>query len=505
MDNETQPSAAEELVTLIRARYPVIYVVSWEEERVEECLARFAQKWGKRLVCWSLVKGLHKSCDSLNPKASGFCSGSEDPQVALDKVMEETKPTVYLFKDLTEVLDHPLIVRRLKEVAQTIKASPKTLVLVSNKLNIPPGLEKDVVVVRFDLPSMEDIGELFDAVVDEVAPKMGSIPDAFTREQFLLAAKGLTLREAESAFARTLIVRGQLTLDEVPLVLEEKKQIIRKSEILEYIDVSSGLDSVGGLANLKEWVRKRSVAFSQEARSFGLPAPKGVLLLGVQGCGKSLSARAIAQQWHLPLLRLDVGRVFTEYMGNSEENIRAALRMAESVAPAILWVDEIEKSLSGMKGGSTGDGGTSMRVFATFLTWLQEKKAPVFVIATANRLDSLPPELLRKGRLDEIFFVDLPTSQERYAVFQIHLARRGRNPRGFDLDRLVKASEGFSGSEIEEAVVAALYDAFDLGRDIRTEDIEAVLKQQVPLSITMREDIAYCRQWAKTRARPASA
>ncbi|HXE72557.1 MAG TPA: AAA family ATPase, partial [Candidatus Nitrosotenuis sp.] len=275
--------------------------------------------------------------------------------------------------------------------------------------------------------------------------------------------------------------------------------------ILDYFSAQESLESVGGLENLKEWLRKRSRAFTDEARSFGLPPPKGVLLLGVQGCGKSLCARAVSNVWGLPLLRLDVGKIFSSLVGSSEENVRRAIATAESVAPCILWVDEIEKALAGGSASGELDSGTTARVFATFLTWLQEKTAPVFVIATANKIENLPPELMRKGRFDDIFFVDLPSAPERREIFAIHIAARGRQPAAFDLDLLAGLSEGFSGSEIEQAVVAALYEAFDRGRDLITDDLVRVLESAVPLSRTMEGPIAALRRWAAGRARAASA
>ncbi|HEY3997805.1 MAG TPA: AAA family ATPase, partial [Candidatus Xenobia bacterium] len=290
---------------------------------------------------------------------------------------------------------------------------------------------------------------------------------------------------------------------EVSLILAEKKRVIRKSGILEYYEAQENLAQVGGLESLKEWLRKRSVAFTDEARSFGLPPPRGVLLLGVQGCGKSLCAKAISQVWNLPLLRLDVGRIFSGLVGSSEENMRRAIATAESVAPAILWIDEIEKALAGT-GGAESDGGTLSRVFGAFLTWLQEKTAPVFVIATANHIQNLPPELMRKGRLDEIFYVDLPNPEERAEIFRIHMRRRHRSPESVDIERLASATEGFSGSEIEQAVVAALYEAFDQGRDLVTTDVEKAVASSVPLSRTMKEEIDKLRCWAADRARPAS-
>jgi SpoVK/Ycf46/Vps4 family AAA+-type ATPase len=289
------------------------------------------------------------------------------------------------------------------------------------------------------------------------------------------------------------------------VILSEKEQIIRKSGTLEFYRAAEGFGDVGGLDVLKQWMEKRTQAFGQKARDFGLPAPKGILLLGVQGCGKSLSCKAVASQWRLPLLRLDVGKIFSGIVGSSEENMRRAIRMSESVSPTILWLDELEKGFAGTQSSPFSDGGTTSRVFASFITWLQEKTAPVFVVATANRIEDLPPELLRKGRFDEIFFVDLPDEHERREIFTIHLRRRNRDPAGFDLDQLAAAAEGFSGAEIEQTIVAALFDAFDAGRDITTEDVLRNVRESVPLSRTMREQIEELRSWAGTRARQASA
>jgi SpoVK/Ycf46/Vps4 family AAA+-type ATPase len=290
----------------------------------------------------------------------------------------------------------------------------------------------------------------------------------------------------------------------VDVILTEKEQIIRKSGMLEYYRVDEGMADVGGLDVLKDWVRKRTQAFGQRARDFGLPAPRGILLLGVQGCGKSLSCKAVAANWRLPLLRLDVGKIFGGIVGQSEENMRRAIRMSESIAPTVLWLDELEKGFSGTQSSGVSDGGTTARVFASFVTWLQEKTAPVFVVATANRIDDLPPELLRKGRFDEIFFVDLPSEEERREIFAIHLKKRKRALENFDLDRLADAAVGYSGAEIEQVIVSALYDAFDAGRDINTEDLLRNIHSSIPLSRTMKEQIDDLRMWASTRARNAS-
>ena len=319
------------------------------------------------------------------------------------------------------------------------------------------------------------------------------------------AALGLTLGEAENVFAKIIVKDGRLSGDDVNEVFAEKQQIIRKSGLLEYYATDETFSNVGGLAALKDWLQKRTIAFTDEARAFGLPAPKGILMLGVQGCGKSLCAKAVSCLWQLPLLRFDIGRMFGSLVGSSEENVRRAIAVAESVAPAILWVDEIDKAFAGAQGSGISDGGTTARVFGTFLTWLSEKTAPVFVVATANDISQLPPELLRKGRLDEIFFVDLPTKEERKEIFNIHLGKRGRDPQPFDLDSLVACSENFGGAEIEQAVISALYDAFYARHELATQHILEALLQTVPLARTMDEQIGRLRSWAVGRARHASA
>jgi SpoVK/Ycf46/Vps4 family AAA+-type ATPase len=325
-----------------------------------------------------------------------------------------------------------------------------------------------------------------------------------TAEPLLKAALGLTLSEAENAFAKAIAKDQRLAPDDLGLILAEKRQVIRKSGLLEYTSADENLASVGGLDQLKLWLARRGAAFGDKARAFGLPAPKGLLLLGVQGCGKSLTAKAVAATWGLPLLRLDMGRIFSGLVGSSEENMRRATRMAESVAPAVLWVDELEKGLSGLGSSGETDSGVSARVFGCFLTWLQEKTAPVFVVATANRIDALPPELLRKGRFDEIFFIDLPSEAERRQIFAIQIQRYRRDPQGFDLDELAKLSANFSGAEIEQVVVAALFSAFSDEVELSQAHLTAAISETLPLAVTMREDIDRLRDWARTRTRPAS-
>jgi ATP-dependent 26S proteasome regulatory subunit len=497
----------DELEVLIRARYPVIYVVTWEESRVEQHLQRIATKRGKQLYLWSVTTGMRRANATSPPQQRGLA----DPIEGLNTVLEHKEPAIYLFQDFHAFLRPSLqgnlaSIRKLREVARALSDSYKTLVICAPALELAPELEKDVTVFDYPLPGSEEIDALLKKICAEVADNTAvklSIDDK-GREALVRAASGLTLQEAENVFAKTLVNDGSLTAEDVSTVFAEKQQIVRKSGLLEYYDSSADLGSVGGLDELKDWLTRRSLALTERARAFGLPEPKGVLLIGVQGCGKSLCAKAVAREWRMPLLRFDMGRMFSSLVGSSEENMRRAIAVAESVSPAVLWVDEIDKAFAGSQSSGGTDGGTTARVMSTFLTWLSEKQKPVFVLATANDISQLPPELLRKGRLDEIFFVDLPTTAERREIARIHVSKRKRDPAKFDLVAIATAAEGFSGAEMEQAVVSALYDAFYAGRDLETGDLLRSIRETVPLSRTMSEKISSLRSWAEGRARFAS-
>jgi ATP-dependent 26S proteasome regulatory subunit len=504
-----QLSPGEELETLIRARYPIIYVVSWEEERVERCLREIADRREKSLFVWTITEGIVKSGTSPQRAKAGGGS-TADPLAALDAVIQQVGPAIYLFKDF-----HPFtsdercnlaIIRRLRDAAYHLRDTYKSIVIVAPMMGISQELAKDVTVVEFGLPAATDFSALLDRIIDDVKDnaQVRIELDAEGRERLLHACRGLTLKEAENVFAKTLVLDGRLGSDAVSVVLGEKEQIIKKSGLLEYYETQENFAHVAGLENLKQWFVKRRIAFTDRAAKFGLPSPRGVMLLGVQGCGKSLCAKALASLWNLPLLRFDLGRMFSSLVGSSEENVRRAVQTAESVAPVILWVDEIDKALAGAADSAGSDGGTSARVFGTLLTWLSEKTSAVFVVCTANEIAHLPPELLRKGRLDEIFFVDLPSDAERADILKIHLKRRGRDPAKFDLSSLAGACDGFSGAEIEEAVIAALFEAFSSREELRSEHIEKTMAETVPLSRTMSEEMNRLRNWASGRARPAS-
>ncbi len=494
----------QELDTYIRARYPLLWVVTPEEKRALESIDHLAQEHRKRLLIWSVTTGL------INPALPDRTDASKrDPLALLTTILDDSEPCIWVLRDFHPFLKEPTIVRRLREVSfglQTQSIS-KTVILLGPVLKIPPELEKEITVIDFDLPTESQLDTMLTQLAEHARRGETKINlDKRQRGRLIKACLGLTQAEAANAIAKAIVqAQGRLDSNAIEAVTAEKQQIIRKSGLLEFYASEEQLTGVGGLETLKEWLRKRVRAFGEEARAFGLPEPKGILLVGVQGCGKSLVAKSVANSWRLPLLRLDVGRLFASLVGSSEENLRTAIKVAESIAPVVLWVDEIEKGFSGVGSSNVSDAGTAARVFGSFITWLQEKKAPVFVIATANSVEHLPPELVRKGRFDEIFFVDLPDVQERTAIWQIHIKKRNRDPAQFDPHTLAMASDGLSGAEIEQAVIAGLYEAFDQGRPLAMSDLLDVLQDTVPLSRMMAEEIDALRVWALQRARRASA
>ncbi len=493
--------APKEIETLIRAKYPILFIVTWEEQRLEKAITEICKTLGRSIYGWSVTLGFRPSINRTSgPPRPPALPGELE---ALALIHEAPEATVFLLKDFHPYLRDSRVIRLLRDLAERLRGNSQTLILVSPMLILPTELEKDVTVLEYPLPGKVEISGQLDEIVAAVKDNSQVRTDLSDdqRELLIKSAQGLTEDEIESAFARSLVEKRCLDVD---TILEEKKQIVRKSGLLEYYPATNVLADVGGQDLLKEWLRKRSKSFTDKAKEFGIPAPKGILLLGVQGCGKSLVAKTIAAAWNLPMLKMDVGRIFGSLVGQSEENIRKAIRVAESVAPCCLWADELEKGFSGMGSSGVSDGGTTARVFATFLTWMQEKTKPVFLVATANDVSALPPELLRKGRFDEIFFVDLPDEEERKQIFDIHLRKRKRDPQSFDLDKLATVTEGFSGAEIEQVVVGGLNAAFDAGRDLIQEDLTTEAKASIPLSVMMQEEIDELRNWAKLRARPSS-
>ncbi len=491
----------EELSILIQAQYPLIYMVTSEEERAEQAIAAIAQqgKPQRRVFIWTVTHGIVEYGQPRNVTQHNTVS----PEAAIEWVTRQRDPGLFVFKDLHPFVDSPAVTRWLRDAIASFRGAQKTIVLMSPVQQVPIELEKDVAVLDFPMPDMAELNQVLSQQLEQIRNRRITTE---TREKLLKAALGLTRDEAEKVYRKAHVTAGQLTEGEVDIVLSEKKQLIRRNGILEYIEEDETIDSVGGLEELKRWLTQRSNAFTERAREYGLPQPKGMLILGVPGCGKSLIAKTTSRLWGLPLLRLDMGRVYDGSMvGRSEANLRNALKTAESISPAILFIDELDKAFAGSSGSADSDGGTSSRIFGSFLTWMQEKNSPVFVMATANRVERLPGEFLRKGRFDELFFVDLPIAEERKDIFRIHLSKRKRDISRFDLDQLANVSDGFSGAEIEQALVAAMYDAFAQDREFTQLDIIAAVKATQPLSKTMSEQVTALRDWARQRARPAAA
>ena len=502
---QAKPSPYSEIETLIRARYPLIYVASWEETRALRELHAIATQLRKRLYTWSINDGIRVYQEGLGlmPEAK---KGTKDPVMALREIMQQSDPSIYVLRDFHAFIKEAAVARGLRDLSEILRSSYTSVVLLSPVVEIPPELEKDITIVDYPLPSRLEIGQLLHSIASDVAnnPQLTVDLEDGAEQTIADAAIGLTLNEAENVFAKTLVATCRLTAREAPMVYAEKEQIIRKTGLLEYVRVHEDFSEIGGLDQLKLWLTKRKEALSEDARNYGLPAPKGVLILGVQGCGKSLCAKAVPNLWRLPLLRLDMGQIFGSLVGASERNMRRAIQVAESVQPVVLWIDEIDKGFSGLDSSSFSDSGTTARVFGAMLTWLQEKTSSVFVIATANDVTKLPPELLRKGRFDEIFFVDLPNAEERLNIFTIHLKKRGRTPENYDLAALVRASDEFSGAEIEQGIIAALFDAFSERVEVTTEHILKELCNTVPLARLMPESIHARREWSKGRTRRAT-
>ena len=491
----------EELNILLQAQYPLIYLVTPEEERAEQAISNISEDYAeyRRVFVWTVTHGI---LEYGQPRQMTL-HNTVSPEAALEWVIRQTEPGIYIFKDLHPFIDGAVVTRWLRDAIASFKNTQKAIILMSPIQQVPVELEKEVVVLDYPLPNLAELNQVLSAQLRNT--KTSRIKTE-AREKLLKAALGLTKDEAEKVYRKARVKSGRLTEGEVEIVLSEKKQLIRRNGILEYIEEDETIDSVGGLEELKIWLRQRSNAFTERAREYGLPQPKGMLILGVPGCGKSLIAKTTSRLWGLPLLRLDMGRVYDGSMvGRSEANLRNALRTAESISPAILFIDELDKAFAGGAGSGDSDGGTSSRIFGSFLTWMQEKTSPVFVMATANRVERLPGEFLRKGRFDEIFFVDLPTPEEKQDIFRIHLGKRRSDITRFDLEQLAKISEGFSGAEIEQAIIAAMYDAFAQDREFTQLDIIAAIKATLPLSRTMLEQVTALRDWARQRARTASA
>ncbi|MBD1825868.1 AAA family ATPase [Cyanobacteria bacterium FACHB-DQ100] len=489
-------SFSDEFNLLIRARYPIIYIPTREEERVEAAIAQTAKAQGDRAVyIWDFVDGYQG-----NPNDVGF--GKRNPLQALEFVekLPMSAPAVFILRDFHRFLEDISISRKLRNLARLLKSQPKNLVLLSSQISIPDDLSEVLTVLEFPLPGATEIKTEIERLLSATGQRL----ENKTLDELVRSCQGLSIERIRRVLARAFALHGELRPDDVELILEEKRQTIRQTQILDFYPAKEDISDIGGLDNLKDWLLRRGGSFSDRARQYGLPHPKGLMLVGIQGTGKSLTAKAIAHHWHLPLLRLDVGRLFGGLVGESESRTRQMIQLAEALAPCVLWIDEIDKAFSGVDGRS--DSGTTSRVFGTFITWMAEKKSPVFVVATANNIQALPPEMLRKGRFDEIFFVGLPTQEERRSIFSVHLSRlRPHNLKQYDLDRLAYETPDFSGAEIEQTLIEAMHIGFSQNRDFMTDDILEAASQIVPLARTAKEQIDFLQDWAAAgKARLAS-
>lgn len=500
-----------DLAPYIKACYPILFVCTYEETRAELLILRTAETMKRAIKVWSCTDGFR---DPSKPGVNGDAKDM-DPVQALLSLRDSPAATkageIVVMRDLHMFLGtNPKPVRLLRDIATLFKQNKKTLIIISPIKKIPPELERDITVIELELPNRDEIKGIFDALYTPAAKKhLGDI-SVDEQERIIQGAMGLTFGEADNAFSKAFVEYSGDKRDAdkrepiSKLVLREKALAVKKSGILEYFEPKQTANDIGGLENLKGWLKMRSKAFSKKAREFGLPMPRGILLVGLPGCGKSLSAKVASSILGLPLLKFDVGRVFGGLVGDTERNMRTAISTAEGVGSCILWLDEIEKLFAGMGSSNSGDGGTSQRAFGTFITWLAEKTTPCFIIATANKIESLPPELLRKGRFDEIFFVGLPSKAEREQIFKVHLRNKGQNLADAALQEPIQLSEGFSGAEIEEAVITAMYQAFDQDRNLSAADLLDAIKVTNPLSKSRASLLKDMAEWASNNAINAS-
>jgi len=490
--------SVNELHLLVKSRYPIIYLETWEEERAERLIEIVAKNLNKFLFIWKSTKGLFRA------DIQETIYNTVKPLSALSHIYSSNVPAIYLLKDFHYYLEDPVIIRKLKDISRIFENRESTIIISSPLVKIPFELKRLIAHFELKLPSKEELLKTILEAIEELRNTAHIKIEVGRNElnQMAERLKGLTEKEAKRVLFQAILHDNRLSEDDLVRILKAKKTIIETSSILEFYYSEESLSSVGGMKRLKVWLKKRKGVFCEKAKKFGLQPPKGILITGVQGCGKSQIAKAVAKDWNLPLLRLDTGKIYDKYIGESEKNLRQALKIAESMSPVILWIDEIEKGFS-FSVSSEADSGLSKRIFGTFLTWLQEKKELVFVIATSNNISALPPEFLRKGRFDEIFFVDLPNYRERKEIFSIHLKKRNRDPKDFDLDILAEKTKGFSGAEIEQVIVSALFSAFSGSGNLTTELILEEIENTRPLSITMKEEIEALRNWARKRTVPA--
>lgn len=500
-----------EVAYLVNSRYKLIYITTNEERRVTDCFKLAAAAENYKLFQWDMSRGMvdldsNKQVNASNNEVHAIPEAAvgwvvdqarEDNKVMREKKSRAQNGYIYLFYDLHHFMYDrgvPKIERMLKEFSNIPSAC--SIVIISHAFICPPGLRSEMTVIDFPYPSKQELKRSLHAIVKDIPVQFpAALKSAQTREEDLLnSVSGLTLTEAENAFAKTLVKHKDFNIG---TILDEKKQLIRKNGILECRDPRFRFDEIGGLEALKQWLQLRREGFSADASDFGLDCPKGLLIVGVPGTGKSMTCDALASYYEMPLLRLDMGAIFSSLVGESEQNMRNVIKIAEAVAPAILWVDEVEKGIGGVQSSNQTDSGVTNRVFGTLLTWMQEKTAPVFVVCTANNVTDIPPEFMRAGRVDEIFFVDLPNAEQRFEVVECLLLRKQRNPEEFEINKVVEVSENYSPAEIEKGINNALFTAFaDKRRQLATEDIVSELGKFQPLYNSRREDIEAMREWA---------
>ena len=486
----------DELTLLLKARYPVIFINTIEEDRVEYVIRKHIKtSLNRSIYSWDFVDGY-----TNNPNNEGFAKRNPLQALELIERLTSETPAIFLLKDFNRFLTDVSISRKLKNIARILKLQPKTIIIIGSDFNIPKELQDLITILQFQLPNENEINQELTKLIDSLNIKI----DSQLFESLTQTCQGLSLERIRRVLSKIIATHKTIDKNSIEILLSEKKQIISQTEILEYWSATDKITSIGGVENLKEWLKKRKTSFSIQASNYGLPTPRGLLLVGIQGTGKSLTAKAIATEWQLPLLKLDVGKLFGGIVGESESRLRQMIEVSETLAPCILWIDEIDKAFS--NNDSKGDSGTSNRVLGTFISWLSEKSKPVFVVATANNVDLLPLEIIRKGRFDEIFFLDLPQKQERKQIFQIHVQEfRPNSWESFDYNKLAQLSESFSGAEIKQSIIEAMYHAFYEQREFTTEDICLALNELIPLAQLESSQTVRLQNWASSgRIRLAS-
>jgi SpoVK/Ycf46/Vps4 family AAA+-type ATPase len=480
---------SSELALFLKARYPIIYINTIEEDRVEYVIRKNVKtNLNRSIYTWDFVDGY-----TNNPNNEGFAKRNPLQALELVERLNSETPALFLLKDFNRFLTDLSISRKLRNISRILKLQPKTIIIIGSDLNIPKELQDLITVLQFQLPLEDEINQELSRLINSLDIKVE--PQLF--ENLTRACQGLSLERIRRVLSKIIATYKTIDSNSIKVLLSEKKQIISQTEILEYSSVNEKITNLGGLDNLKDWLKKRKTAFSIQASNYGLPTPRGLLLIGIQGTGKSLTAKAIANDWQLPLLKLDVGKLFGGIVGESESRLRQMINLAETISPCILWIDEIDKAFTNTE--SKGDSGTSNRVLATFISWLSEKTKPVFVISTANNIDLLPLEIIRKGRFDEIFFLDLPKKEERKEIFKIHLKEfRPNSWESFQFNRLAELSESFSGAEIRQSIIEGMYHAFYEKREFNTEDICLALNELIPLANLESNQMLKLQDWASS-------